>query len=73
MAEPIILDGGARMITVKLPTYFKRDAKEGGKFSVSPKSKDAPFQRIVVTDHVTGEELLNWSLDEHKQWKIEIQ
>jgi len=73
MSQPIILDGGARMISIKLPTYFKKIAKEGGKFLVSPTSKDTPFQRIVVTDHHTGEVVLNWSLGENRQWKIEIQ
>ena len=73
MAQPIILDGGARMISIKLPTYFKKIAKEGGKFLISPKSKDTPFQRIVVTDRETGQEVLNWPLDENRQWKIEIQ
>jgi hypothetical protein len=72
MAEPIILDGGAQMITIKLPTYFKKIAKEGGKFLVSPKSKGAPFQRIVVWDHETGKEVFNLPLDDKTRWKIEI-
>ena len=50
MGEPIILDGGAQMVTIKLPTSFQKDATEGGKFSVSPEPNDAPFRHIVVTD-----------------------
>lgn len=60
------------MVNIKLPTYFKKIAKEGGKFFVSPQSKDTPFQRIVVTDHETGKEVLNWPLEKNGPWKIEI-
>jgi hypothetical protein len=72
MAEPIILDGGAQMITIKLPTSTQKDATEGGKFSVSPEPKDAPFERIVVWDHETGEVVFNLPLDDKTRWKIEI-
>ena len=72
MSQPIILEGGARMINIKLPTYFKKIAKEGGKFFVSPNAKDAPFQRIVVSNRETGKEVFNLPLDDGKQWKIEI-
>jgi len=72
MSEPIILDGGAQMITISLPAYFQKHAKEKGKFSVSAEPKTAPFQRIVVTNTDTGDEVLNWELKSDKRWKIEI-
>ena len=72
MSEPIILEGGAQMITIKLPTSCQKDATEAGTFSVSPEPGDAPFQRIVVTDPETGKEEVSWSIDPNKQWKIEI-
>jgi hypothetical protein len=72
MSEPIILDGGAQMITIKLPAYFQKHAKEGGMFSVSPKSKNEPFQRIVITNLETGSEVLSWPIEDNRKWKIEI-
>jgi hypothetical protein len=72
MSEPIILDGGAQMITITLPASFKKKAKVRGKFSISPESKDAPFRRIVITNSVTGKEVFNLSLDDNRPWKIEI-
>jgi hypothetical protein len=72
MSEPIILDGGARMVTITLPAYWQQDATGGGKLSVSPDPESAPFERIVVTDSETGQELLNWPLNPNGQWKIEI-
>jgi hypothetical protein len=72
MAEPIILDGGAQMVKIKLPYAFKRKAEKGGEFAVTPEPSDAPFQRIVVTDLETGIEKFNWRLDDGRQWKIEI-
>ena len=72
MAEPIILDGGAQMVKIKLPTAFRQNAKTGGEFSVTPEPDAAPFRRIVVTDLETGDEKFNWPLDDGRQWKIEI-
>lgn len=72
MSEPIILDGGAQMVTITLPAYWQKDATEEGKLSVSPEPENAPFERIVVTDSETGNELLNWSLKPNGQWKVEI-
>jgi hypothetical protein len=72
MSEPIILDGGARMVTIKLPAYFQKDEKEGAQFNVSPESENAPFRLIVITDTETGSEMFNWPLDDRTQWKIEI-
>ena len=72
MAEPIILDGGAQMVKIKLPSVFKKNAKKGGELSVTPEPNDAPFRQIVITDLGTGLEKFNWSLDDGKQWKIEI-
>jgi hypothetical protein len=72
MAEPIILDGGAQMVTIKLPASFKKDARRRGRFSVSPKPKAAPFRRIVVTNAETGREVLNQPLDDNMPWRIEI-
>ena len=72
MSEPIILDGGAQMITITLPASFKKTGKEKGKFSVAPASKDAPFRSIVITNSETGNEAFSLSLDDNRPWKIEI-
>ena len=72
MAQPIILDGGAEMVNIKLPASFKKIAKEGGKFFVSPTSKDTPFRRIVVWDNETGEQVFSLPLDGRTRWTIEI-
>jgi hypothetical protein len=72
MAEPIILDGGAQMVTIKLPTSFKIDAQDRGKFSPTAEPERTPFERIVVTNQESGEEMLNWPLDGQTLWKIEI-
>ena len=72
MAEPIILDGGAQMVKIKLPTAFQKDAEEGSEFSVTPESCEAPFQRIVVWDRETGQEMFNLALDDKSRWVIEI-
>ncbi len=71
MGEPIILDGGDQMVTIKLPSSFKKNAKEEGQFSVSPVPANEPFQSIVITDTVTGKKVCNVPIND-KQWKIEI-
>jgi hypothetical protein len=71
MSEPIILDGGAQMVTITLPAYWQKEPTCEGKLSVSPQPENAPFERIVVTDS-KGQELLNWPLHPDGQWKIEI-
>ena len=72
MGEPIILDGGNRMITIKLPSSFQKGTPEGNfsVFSVTPKETE-PFKTILVTDIVTGAKLFNLPINE-KKWKIEI-
>lgn len=72
MAEPIILDGGAQMVKIKLPTAFKKDEKKGCEFSVTPEPNDAPFRRIVITDLETGSEEVSWPIDDRRKWKLEI-
>jgi hypothetical protein len=71
MSEPIILDGGGTMVTIQLPASFKQETPEGH-FSVSPEPTNEPFQRIVVTDKVTGEVFLNHLLSDGRKWIIEI-
>ena len=73
MAEPIILDGGAQMVRIKLPCSFQDDATERGKFSVSPEAEKTPFRRIVIMDEETGREVFSLPLDDKRRWKIEIQ
>ena len=71
MSEPIILDGGGTMVTIRLPASFKQETTHGH-FSVSPKPTNKPFQSIVITDKVTGEVFLNHSLNDGRIWTIEI-
>ncbi|MEA2175741.1 MAG: hypothetical protein QOD00_3333 [Blastocatellia bacterium] len=74
--EPIILAGGAQMITIQLPLSFKRDAeKTEGKFSIfsiSPEPNTEILQSIVFTDTKTGCELFKLPLDDENTWMIEI-
>ncbi|MFL6230341.1 MAG: hypothetical protein ACJ741_16335 [Pyrinomonadaceae bacterium] len=72
MAEPIILDGGAQMVKIKLPTAYKKNAEERGEFSVTSEPNIAPFQRIVVSNPKTGKEVFSLPLDDKTLWKIEI-
>ena len=72
MAEPIILDGGAQMVKIKLPTAYKQDAEESSEFSVTPEPDNAPFERIVISNHETGKEVFKLPLDDKTRWKIEI-
>ncbi len=71
MPEPIILDGGAQMVTIHLPASYGQTAQAGTKFVVAPEPNTEPFQRIVVTDNETKHEVLNWPINT-KQWTIEI-
>jgi hypothetical protein len=73
MSEPIILDGGPKMVKMKLVTSsFTQEAPEGklSVFSVSPDPIDKPFLEVVITNHET-KKVVNVPLG-GGQWTIEI-
>jgi hypothetical protein len=75
MSEPVILDGGPEMFTIKLQTSsFKQGAQEGklSVFSVSPDPIDEPFQNIVIRDTETGDPVFTLPLKPKHKWTIEI-
>ena len=71
MPQPIILDGGARMITIELPSSFTKD-EQSGKFSVSPDPDNEHFQSIVIKDE-KGRPVFTQAINNiEERWTIEI-
>ena len=78
MAEPVILNGGDRMVTIKLPASFKKVTEKKGKkvvekkgeFIVSRGRDTKPFKTIVITDDKTKIEVL--IPIQARQWTIEV-
>jgi hypothetical protein len=65
--RPIIVGGGAQMITIELPRSFKSSTKKG-KFAVAPKDAKAPFKSIIVSK---GKAVISLPLD--GGWSIRIE